>query len=172
MTVMSIDPRSAAEMLAAGAILVDIRAPDEHAREKIVGALSRPLDQLQPIDADAPVIFHCKTGQRTRMNSARLAHASGGLAYLLEGGIDGWRAAGLPVISEGARPSRVPDLMRQVQLVGGLLVLLAALLGFLVSRWFLLLDGAIGLGMIHAGATGSCAMTRLLAPMPWNRVSA
>ncbi|MGZ9063612.1 MAG: rhodanese-like domain-containing protein, partial [Allosphingosinicella sp.] len=45
-----------------------------------------------------PVIFHCRSGARTRMNAGALAGAvASDDVYLLEGGIDGWRAAGLPV---------------------------------------------------------------------------
>jgi hypothetical protein len=59
--------------------------------------------------------------------------------------------------------------MRQVQISGGLMILLSVLLTLFVSPFWALLSGAVGIGMLHAGLTGSCAMTRLLEPMPWNR---
>ena len=62
--------------------------------------------------------------------------------------------------------------MRQVQIGGGAMIPLAILLGWLVSPAFLLLGAAVGVGMLHAGIPGSCAMTALLAPMPWNRAVA
>ncbi len=44
------------------------------------------------------MIFHCRSGARTRMNARALAGAvETDEVYLLEGGIDGWQAAGLPV---------------------------------------------------------------------------
>jgi rhodanese-related sulfurtransferase len=166
MTVMLIDPRGAADMVLGGATLVDIREAGEHARERIAGARNVPLVALDRLDGSAPVIFHCKSGQRTRSNAARLALAAGGLAYLLDGGIDGWKAAGLPT----ERALRQPlDIMRQVQIIGGSLVVLSAILAWLFSPAFLILAGAVGAGMLHAGLTGSCAMARLLAPLPWNR---
>ena len=128
-----------------------------------------PLDRLAPIDGDTPLIFHCRSGQRTAANAARLATVNAGPAFLLEGGIDGWKAAGLPTL---ANPRQPLELMRQVQIGGGAMVLSSVALGWLVSPLFLLLGGAVGIGMLHAGITGSCAMTALLAPMPWNCASA
>ena len=45
-----------------------------------------------------PVIFHCRTGRRTEMNAEALAASvPTDDVYLLQGGIEGWQAAGLPV---------------------------------------------------------------------------
>lgn len=95
-----ITPEDAARLVAEGALLVDIREPGECALV-IAGAHPAPLSGgVTGIAArpGQPVIFHCRSGQRTRMNARALA---GGVAtddvYLLEGGIDGWQAAGLPV---------------------------------------------------------------------------
>ena len=169
MTVKSIAPHAAADLLRTGAQLIDIRSPDEHARERIGAAQSIPLDALTAIPGDAPLIFHCRSGQRTKLNAERLAAVNAGPTYLLDGGIDGWKAAGLPTLSNARQPL---EMMRQVQIGGGTLILLAVILGWLVSPIFLLLGAAVGVGMLHAGITGSCAMTRLLEPMPWNRPGA
>ncbi len=169
MTVQTIAPQAAADLIRDGARLIDIRSADEHARERIDAAQCMPLDRLTPIDGDRPLIFHCRSGNRTSVNAARLAGVGNGSIYLLEGGIDGWKAAGLPTL---ANPRQPLELMRQVQIGGGAMVLLAVTLGWLVSPWFLLFGAGIGVGMLHAGITGSCAMTALLAPMPWNRGSA
>ena len=168
MFVTTLDPRAAADLIAKGAVLVDIRGTDEFARERISGARNAPLDSLGPLNVAAPVIFHCKSGQRTRNNAARLVEASGGRAFLLDGGIEAWKAAGLAVETDVRRPIEV---MRQVQIIGGALVLLSIILGWLVAPAFLAIGAAVGLGMMHAGITGSCAMANLLAPLPWNRVT-
>ena len=169
MTVKTIAPHAAADLLRTGAQLIDIRGTDEHARERIGAAQNVPLDALTFIPGDAPLIFHCRSGQRTKLNAARLAEVNAGPTYLLEGGIDGWKAAGLPTLTDAKQPL---ELMRQVQIGGGALVLLSVVLGWLVSPAFLLLGAGVGVGMLHAGITGSCAMTALLAPMPWNRPKA
>jgi rhodanese-related sulfurtransferase len=104
MTLPTISPAKAKELLAKGAVLVDIREADEHARERIPGALHAPLSTLgDRLPAGGPmVVFHCRSGMRTAMNAGRLGQAAGCEAYILEGGIDAWRAAGLPV-AKGAR---------------------------------------------------------------------
>lgn len=164
--VKAVTAAQAARLIEAGARLVDVRAPDEHNRERIAAASSNPLDSLNPIGGSQPVIFHCRTGTRTAMNATRLADACEGEAFLLEGGIESWKAAGLPVVEDRRQPL---EIMRQVQLAGGGVILLSVLLALLVAPAWSLLAAAVGIGMLHAGLTGSCAMSRLLAPMPWNR---
>ena len=43
------------------------------------------------------VVFHCKSGARTRMNAAALAACTDAEVYILDGGIEAWKAAGYPV---------------------------------------------------------------------------
>lgn len=96
-----VPPQRAAELMRGGAILVDIREPDEHAAERIPGATHLPLSALPgaaPVaGAGQPVVFHCKMGSRTLVNADKLAPLAQGDAYILEGGIDAWKDAGLPV---------------------------------------------------------------------------
>ena len=169
----SLDPRSARTLLEQGALLVDIRAADEHARERIPGACCIPLAQLAStprLRQAAPgqaIVFHCRSGMRTLANAAALAAASPGCtAYVIDGGLDAWKHAGLPVIRDARAPL---ELMRQVQIGAGSLALLGAVLAAMVSPWFLLLPGFVGTGLMVAGLTGFCGMGRLLVRMPWNR---
>ena len=60
-------------------------------------------------------------------------------------------------------------LMRQVQIVAGVLILLGVALGYAFSSGFFLLSAFVGAGLTFAGITGFCGMARLLALMPWNR---
>lgn len=171
MAILTLSPSDAKAALEKGATLIDIRDADEHARESIAGALNRPLTQIanQPLPA-GPVIFHCRSGMRTSTNANVLKAAAGAApCYLLEGGIDGWRACGLGTIVDRRQPL---ELMRQVQLAAGALVLLGVLLGWLVNPGFNLLSAFVGAGLILAGATGWCGMARVLRHLPWNRASA
>lgn len=167
----TISPQRAAELVRSGAVLVDIREADEHAREHIAGArhhaLSR-IDESTPIrDGDDVVIFHCRSGARTKGNAVRLAAAGPGCeTYILDGGLDAWKKAGLPVALDRNQPI---DIMRQVQITAGSLVLLGVILGTLVSSEFYVLSGFVGAGLVFAGASGFCGMARLLGVMPWNR---
>ncbi|MBX9590232.1 MAG: rhodanese family protein [Hyphomonadaceae bacterium] len=167
MSLIPVAPEQARQLMADGARLIDIREADEHARAYIAGAESVPLSGLGVIHAGkAPVIYHCRSGVRTMANAARLSAATDGPAYVLEGGIDAWRKAGLPVVVDQRQPL---ELMRQVQLAAGGLVLSGTGLGFLVTPAFFGISAFVGAGLMVAGATGWCGMARLLNSMPWNR---
>lgn len=169
MTLSPISPEDARRRIAEGAVLIDIREADEHARVRIPGARSVPLARLDTI-GDAPaVIFHCRSGMRTDANAARLAQAAQCEAYLLEGGIDGWRKAGLPLTEDRKAPL---EIMRQVQIAAGLLVLAGVILGLTVAPGFFALSAFVGAGLTFAGVSGWCGMAKLLALMPWNRRAA
>ena len=91
----------AAELMSEGAVVVDIREPHEYTQEHIPGALHRPLSALAdaaPVaEAGNIVVFHCRMGNRTMINADKLAALACGDAYILEGGLDAWKAAGLPI---------------------------------------------------------------------------
>ena len=167
-----ISPERAAQLMRDGAVLVDIRERDEHQREKIAGARHHAvsvLDREHPArPGDEVMIFHCKSGGRTRQNAERISSSlSGGIdTYILEGGIDAWKKAGLPVSLDRSQP--IPT-MRQVQIVAGSLVVLGTVLGTVVAPAFYALSAFVGAGLIFAGVTGFCGMERILALMPWNR---
>ncbi len=169
-----IDPKTVADRLKTGdIILVDIRDPDEHAREHIAGAISLPLAGLKDaklnIPGDGKVVFHCKTGMRTTSNCDALAQHVPGAAFVLEGGIDGWKKAGLPVRRD-AKASL--EINRQVQITAGGLALTGAVLAQFVHPGFIWLSGFIGAGLLFAGLSGWCGMGLFLARMPWNRRAA
>ncbi|WP_428248449.1 rhodanese-like domain-containing protein [Ferrovibrio sp.] len=171
MTLQAISPDRLKTLMDAGqAVLIDIREPSEHAREHILGARLAPLSAFDrhdfDRDKDKVAVFHCKSGNRTAMNVTRLAAAGFREAYILQGGLDAWRKAGLPLHENRDAPI---DLMRQVQITAGSMVALGALLAWLVSPWFIALSGFVGAGLVFAGVTGFCGMARLLALMPWNR---
>lgn len=164
-------PKAVADLLARGqAVLIDIRDPDEFARRHVKGARLRPLATVEadplPIPKGQKVVFTCRSGMRTAANCDRLAAVVEGEAFVLEGGVDGWAAAGLPLTLNRKAPL---ELMRQVQIAAGSLVLLGVLLGLLVHPGFFGLSAFVGAGLTFAGATGFCGMARLLAVMPWNR---
>lgn len=168
MSLPTIDVARAQQLVAEGAILVDVREPDERAREHIPGARHAPLSSLQRIEVPGAmaVIFHCRSGARTGAHAVRLGEASGCEAYLLEGGLEAWKRAGLPVAADRKQPI---EIMRQVQIVAGSLVVLGIVLGLWVAPPFLAVSAFVGAGLVFAGSTGWCGMAKLLALMPWNR---
>ena len=174
MSLPTVDPAAAKRLLEQGAILVDVREADEHAREYIPGACHLPLSKLDEMDlavhAGQPVIFHCKSSMRTLGNAPRLAAKAGEdcEAYVLAGGLDAWKKAGLPVASDRSQPL---ELQRQVQIGAGSLALLGTLLGLLVSPWFFAVPLFVGAGLLTAGVTGFCGLATLLVHAPWNKAS-
>lgn len=155
--------------IAAGAILVDIRDPDEYARAHIPCARNLPLAQIDRVDGSPEVIFHCRSGMRTAANADKLAACTDAPVFLLEGGIDAWRQAGLECAVDSKQPL---EMIRQVQIGAGTLVLVGVLIGLLVHPAGFGLAAFVGAGLVMAGVSGWCGMARLLAVMPWNRRAA
>jgi rhodanese-related sulfurtransferase len=173
----SISPESLAGLLADGRCqeLLDVRTPSEYASAHVPGARLIPLDQLnvesflRGHEPGTPLYVLCQAGPRARTAIQRFERAGCSDCVLVEGGTQAWIDAGLPV-HRGERT--VLPIMRQVQIVVGLLSAAGAALALTVSAWFALLPLVISCGLVFAGVTGTCGMALLLARMPWNRVQA
>lgn len=168
-----IDAKSLKAKLDSGeAILIDIRETDEHARQHILGARLAPLSAIDSHDFDREkgkvAVFHCRSGARTQANAAKLLARGFAGAFYLQGGIEAWKAAGFPVHANRKAPL---EIMRQVQIAAGLLILAGVLLGALVNPSFYGLSAFVGAGLFVAGATGWCGMAQLLKALPWNRAT-
>jgi rhodanese-related sulfurtransferase len=168
LSINSITAPRATELVKQGATLIDIREANEHGREKIAASQNFPLSKLkgQKLEAkNAPVVFYCLSGNRTRMNTELLQTFAGGDIFLLEGGISAWKSAGLPTLKDTKQPI---EMMRQVQIAAGSLVVLGAILGLAVTPAFYALSAAVGAGLMFSGISGTCAMATILKRMPWN----
>jgi rhodanese-related sulfurtransferase len=99
MTLKHINAAEAKRLVDGGALLVDVREVNEYADENIPGARNAPLSRIagEKIEGAPAVVFHCKSGARTRMNAAALAQSTHADVYILVGGIEAWKAAGYPV---------------------------------------------------------------------------
>ena len=169
-----IEPRDARDLHASGAcIIVDVREPDEHARERIAGSKSVPLSSLTAASIAAlgskSVVVHCKSGRRSADAAMRCAElTSRGISVAnLRGGIDAWKAQGLPTVVDTMRPRM--SVMQQTQLVIGIGVLVGTALGAAVHPWLLAIPAMMGAGLIVAGATGTCGLAVVIGKMPWNK---
>lgn len=173
MNIIKLSPQQVADKMANGATLIDIRDEHEYAHAHIQGAMCLPMNELHgdklPKGDGNVMIFHCFSGVRTAQNADKIiACASGCTAYVLDGGLQAWQKAGLPIITDRTQPI---SLMRQAHVVAGSLVLLGVVLGSLVSPVFYGVSGFVGVGLLFAGLTGVCGMTKLLAFLPHNRTS-
>ncbi len=166
-----IAPQDVAAGLAKGRVtLIDIREKDEYARAHIKDALHIPLSVLEKTDMDIEagrqVVFHCRSGNRTDVHCDRLDAHIGGDALFMQGGLNAWKTAGLPIVEDKSMPL---EINRQVQITAGLLTLVGVVLGFTVHPGFFGLSAFIGAGLTFSGLSGTCAMANGLMLMPWNR---
>jgi rhodanese-related sulfurtransferase len=120
----TISPEHAVDLVQQGAVLIDIRETAEHASENIPGARHHALSQIDAAhparEGDTVLIYHCKSGARTKMNAHKLAAGAGDCqVYILSGGIEAWKRAGLPTSASQADTDAAPQ--------GGLMQRLAAL---------------------------------------------
>ena len=151
--------------------LLDVRTPSEYQAVHIRGAYNVPLDTLGEhadeirATVEEPVVLVCQSGNRARRAEEALKAAGMPNLHVLDGGVNGWVAAGGPVLRGEPRMS----LERQVRILAGALAASGGLLALLVSPLFGLLPAAIGSGLVFAGVTDRCGMALVLAKLPYNR---
>ena len=86
-----------------GALVIDVRAINDFQSGHVPGSRHVAMSQFDPENKelaklkDLPVAVVCKTGQTSGDAANRLAKAGFGKVYSLEGGIEAWRGAELPV---------------------------------------------------------------------------
>jgi rhodanese-related sulfurtransferase len=150
--------------------VIDVREPMEYATGHIAGSLNVPLARLHQADLpQGPLVLVCQSGNRSAKGVQTLLQRGHGHPITdLQGGLPSWQQAGLPVRKLKNAPL---PLMRQVQIAAGSLILLGLILSNTVAPAWILLTWFVGAGLTFAGITGFCGMARLLAVMPWNKVS-
>jgi rhodanese-related sulfurtransferase len=148
--------------------VVDVRTPAEHESARIPGSHNLPLDALDDVtdhlaDADAPLVFVCRSGARASQAAERLAGAAPDVA-VLDGGLQAWEAGAHPT----TRGRQRWDLERQVRLVAGGIVATSVLASTKApaAKW---VAGAVGAGLTFAAISNTCAMARVLSKLPYNR---
>ncbi|MDE2183502.1 MAG: rhodanese-like domain-containing protein [Alphaproteobacteria bacterium] len=102
MSVQNLSATEVAQLLQQDAILlVDVREAHEYAVERISGAAHCPLSRFDPRSlpkaGKRAIVFSCASGVRSARAAAICLAA--GLAHdrHLKGGIQAWKASGLPV---------------------------------------------------------------------------
>jgi len=151
-----------------------VRTPAEFEAVHIRGAYNVPLDTLAEHREDLrrhvhePVVLVCRSGQRARQAENALREIGMQNLHILDGGMNAWEAAELPV--EQGRPRL--SLERQVRIGAGALAATGGILALLVNPLFALVPALIGSGLVFAGVTDFCPMALLLGRLPYNRVGA
>jgi rhodanese-related sulfurtransferase len=153
--------------------LIDVRTPVEHEEMHIAGSHLMPLDKLDAAAVKAAAagnercVLICRSGKRAGQAFEKLHAAGCENLTILEGGVTGWESAGLPLQRSTRR--HLP-LMRQVQLIIGVLALTGSILALTVHKNFAIIPAFLGAGLTMAGSTGWCGLAILLSKMPWNKV--
>jgi rhodanese-related sulfurtransferase len=86
-----------------GALVLDVREDNEFTGGRIAGARHIPLGVLKKRVADierfkeSPVLVYCRTGARSAVAASQLVAAGFTDVTNLQGGIQAWQSAGLPV---------------------------------------------------------------------------
>ena len=86
-----------------GLIILDVRTPQEFREGHLAGA--RNLDffgaafesEAGALPGDAPVLLYCRSGRRSAAAAEALAATGRGRILNMDGGIEGWKKAGLPL---------------------------------------------------------------------------
>jgi rhodanese-related sulfurtransferase len=99
--VEEIDVAEAKRRHGAGAVLIDVREPDEWAAGHVAGARLIPLGQLRrqlgKLPRDREVLFICRSGNRSGTATLAARRAGLGRALNIRGGMIAWAQAGLPI---------------------------------------------------------------------------
>lgn len=151
--------------------LLDVRTAGEFETAHISGAYNVPLDTLAEHGPEIqaaiqqPLVLVCQSGGRARQAEAVLKRAGMPNLHVLEDGMNGWLAAGKPVVR---RRRRLP-LERQVRIAAGALAAAGGLLALAASPAFALLPLAVGGGLVFAGLTDRCGLALMIGRLPWNQ---
>jgi len=172
----TIDVRDLKDLLshesAADTLVIDVRTPVEYQREKIVGVVNMPLDDIENYVDDLRdynhVYVHCASGNRSTQACTKLDTLGLDNIVNVSGGITAWKDAGFHTRENKRAPLPI---MQQVQIAAGSLVLVGVILSLLVHPVLIGISAFVGAGLIFAGWSGICTMGLILARMPWNRVT-
>lgn len=86
------------------AVVLDVRPTKEYKEGHILNAINIPLVELKKriteleVHREKPVIVVCAVGQHAGMAGKELTHVGFNQVVRLDGGMNTWRTAGLPVI--------------------------------------------------------------------------
>jgi rhodanese-related sulfurtransferase len=108
--VSAVSPEEAVRRVEEGAVLLDVREPDEwhagHAPDATHVPLAALAASVDTLDKGAPIVAVCRVGGRSERAAAVLL-ARGYDAVNLGGGMQAWAAAGLPVVSDSGDPGQI-----------------------------------------------------------------
>ena len=97
----TVNTLQATRLINDGAVVLDVRDNAAWAASHLNGSRNIPLPELQQRSAELPagksVVVACETGSRAAKAAAALRKAGRTDVFCLDGGINAWKQAGLPV---------------------------------------------------------------------------
>jgi rhodanese-related sulfurtransferase len=90
------------------AVVVDLRPAAQFAAGHLPSARNLEMSELQAKigqiakNKSNPVILVCQTGQQSQKASQAVSEAGYSEVHVLQGGLDAWQKAGMPVVKQGA----------------------------------------------------------------------
>ncbi len=107
---IEVTPAAAADLVTAGAVVIDVREPDEWSAGHVPDSVLIPMSQVEARVAEiAPervALIVCRSGGRSNA-VAQLLSARGIDAVNLAGGMHSWEREGLPVVTDSGHPGDV-----------------------------------------------------------------
>jgi len=103
-TVGAVSTQDLIRLMNQGALVLDIRKPEEFAAGHVNGAKQLPSDQILTAGEnfkrfkEKPVIVYCQSGSLAAAAVRQLNRQGFTKAFSLRGGFAGWRAENLPVV--------------------------------------------------------------------------
>ena len=97
-------PNRVADMVAEGALLIDVREQDEWEESRISGADFKPMSRINgwytDLPQDRPIVVYCHSGARSEAVVKALTQQAGMTdVHNMAGGIKAWAQLGLPLES-------------------------------------------------------------------------
>lgn len=157
-------------------VIIDVREADEFALQHIKDSINVPLSRFSLVApgvlnqlTDRKIVFMCRSGARATQatEQAKMLGFNAEHDYsVYQGGIVRWAKEGNPVQQGGKAPL---PLIRQVQIVMGVLFAIFSLLAGFVDPMYAVVTLLLAGGLLMAGVTGNCMLANTIANMPWNK---
>jgi hypothetical protein len=98
----SVGTLEATRLMNSGAIVLDVRNPDEFARGHVVGSRNIPMADIDKRAGELPagkaLIVVCANGSSAARAAGSLRKAGRAEVFCMDGGLASWQQAGLPVV--------------------------------------------------------------------------
>ena len=98
----SVGSLEATRLINHGAIVLDVRKPDEFARGHVVGSRNIPMVDIDKRAGELPagkaLIVVCANGSTAARAAGSLRKAGRAEVFCMDGGLASWQQAGLPVV--------------------------------------------------------------------------